>query len=210
MSEAAAHRSERFTWRDYRTWSGDERWEIIGGEAFAMSPAPGTRHQGIVTELNRQMANAFLDKPCKVYVSPTDVKLSEEDVVQPDLLVVCEKDKIKPTHIEGAPALVVEVLSPSTAAFDRVRKLRLYAASGVEEVWLVTPYPHTVEVFALDGNEYRLAGAYGREDNLQSRRFPDLMIDLDRLFDFPIDPGERIEMVKEGRPPYGRAAGDEA
>ena len=206
MSEAA-RKTARFTWRDYQSWPDDERWEIIGGETFAMTPAPNLRHQDIVTELSRQMANAFLDRPCKVYVSPTDVKLSEEDVVQPDLLVVCDKSKMKRTHIEGAPTLVIEVLSPSTAAFDRVRKLRLYAASGVQEVWLVTPYPHTVEVFALDGDEYRLAGVYGIEDTLLSRRFPDLTIDLERLFDFPIEPGERIEMVREGRPPYGRDAG---
>jgi Uma2 family endonuclease len=206
MSEAVRS-TERFTWRDYRSWSDDERWEIIGGEAFAMTPAPILRHQRIVTELNRQMANAFLDKPCSVFVSPTDVKLSEEDVVQPDLLVVCDESKMKRTHIEGVPTLVVEVLSPSTVAFDRVRKLRLYAVSGVQEVWLVTPYPHTVEVFALDGDEYRLAGVYGKEDTLTSRRFSELTIDLDRLFDFPIEPGERIEMVKEGRPPYGRGEG---
>jgi len=210
MSEAAMNRTARFTWRDYRTWPADERWEIIGGEAFAMTPAPSTRHQKIVRRLTRLLDAHFAGHTCEAYVAPVDVKLSEEDVVQPDLLVVCEKDRIKPTHIEGAPTLVVEVLSPSTAVFDRVRKLRLYAASGVQEVWLVTPYPHTVEVFALDGDEYRLAGVYGREDSLQSRRFPDLTIDLDSVFDFPIDPGERIEMVKEGRPPYGRAAANEA
>jgi len=204
------NRAERFTWRDYRTWPDDERWEIIGGEAFAMTPAPSLRHQKIVIRLSRFLEEHFETRSCEVFAAPTDVKLSEEDTVQPDLLVVCDKDKMKRTHIEGAPALVVEILSPSTAFHDRSRKLALYAAAGVAEVWLVTPYPHAAEVFALDGENYRLVCVYGREDSLQSRRFPDLTIDLERLFDFPIDPGERIAMVKEGRPPYGRADANEA
>ena len=80
-----------------------------------------------------------------------DSGLSEEDIVQPDLIVVCDANRIKPTHIEGPPTLVIEVLSPSTQAYDRVRKLRLFAASGVQEVWLVTPHPSLVEVLTLDG-----------------------------------------------------------
>jgi len=199
---AEAAKQQKFTWTDYRSWDDDTRWEIIGGEAFAMTPAPTTRHQRIVFELSRQMGNHFVDKPCDVFPSPTDVKLTDEDIVQPDLAVVCEPDKIKHSHIEGAPTLVVEVLSPSTAAFDRVRKLRLYAHCGVREVWLVTPYPWLAEVFVLDGDGYRLANAYEKDGILESTVFPDFKITLAGVFDYPIDPGERIEMVKEGRPPY--------
>ena len=212
MAQAALKSDDHFTWTDYRAWPEGERWEIIGGEAFAMSPAPGTRHQMVVTEFGRQFANAFLGKDCKVFVAPTDIRLSEEDVVQPDLLVVCDKDRIKPTHIDGAPTLVIEVLSPSTAAFDRVQKLRLYAASGVREVWLVTPLPSLVEVLNLDAGSYRIAGVYGEEETPLSVAFPDLKIDLTTVFDFPISPEERILTVKESRSPYGPApaTGDHA
>ncbi len=208
MSEAALACDEYFTWDNYRKWPDNERWEIIGGEAFSMAPAPSTRHQKIAARLTRFLEEHFEKHPCDVYIAPTDVKLSEDDVVQPDLLVVCEEDKVKETHIEGAPALIIEILSPSTAFYDRSRKLSLYAENGVAEVWLVTPYPHAVEIFVLDGKSYRLAVVYGRDDKLESRLFPELTIDLDKIFDFPIADSERIMLIKEGRPSYGKNAKD--
>ena len=128
--------------------------------------------------------------------------LSHRDIVQPDRVVVCQREQITRTHIEGAPTLVVEILSESTALYDRTRKLRLYARSGVKEVWLVTPYPWLVEVLLLDGASYRIVETYTRTDQLESPTFPDLRIALDKVFDFPLEPGEEIGMVKEGRPPY--------
>ncbi len=205
MSEATARKIDYFTWDDYKSWNDGKRWAIIAGEAFAMSPAPSLRHQSISIELAAQFQDYFRGKTCKVFPAPTDVKLSEEDVVQPDLLVVCDKNQMKGTHIEGPPTLVVEILSPSTEQFDRTRKLQLYARSGVKEVWLITPYPWLAEVFVLDGETYRLLGAYQEDEILESRTFPDLTIALAEIFDYPIDPSERIEMVKEGRPPYGKA-----
>jgi Uma2 family endonuclease len=169
-----------------------------------MSPAPTTRHQRIQLELMMQVGAFFRGKKCQVFPAPTDVKLSEFDVVQPDIAVVCDKGQITPTHIEGAPTLIVEILSPSTAAYDRIRKLPLYAASGVKEVWLITPYPWLAEVFVLDGGSYRLDRAYGKDGIVQSRVFRSLRIRLAAVFNYPIDPGERVVMVKEGRPPYGK------
>ncbi len=191
-----------FTWDDYRSWDDGERWELIGGVAYSMSPAPSTRHQRIQSELNRQFGNHFAGRKCEVFPAPTDVKLSAEDVVQPDLAVVCDPQKIKRTHIEGAPTLVVEILSPSTAFHDRSRKLKLYAESGVAEVWLVSPYPHCVEVLVLDAGKYRIDGWYGKGDALECPTFPEFKMDLEALFDFPVDPGEELKMVREGRPPY--------
>lgn len=207
MTEAASATGDRFAWDDYRTWPDDQRWEIIGGEAFAMSPAPSLRHQSISAELTAQCQAHFRGKECRVFAAPTDVKLSEEDVVQPDLLVVCDRNKMRGTHIEGAPALVTEILSSSTAAFDRVRKMRLYARSGVKEVWLITPYPWLAEVYVLDGDSYRLAQSCEKNDTLTSAVFPGLTVDLQSVFDFPIEPDEEIQMVKEGRPPYGHRGG---
>ena len=203
MKTGAAARQTGYTWSDYRTWDDDQRWQIIGGDAYAMTPAPATRHQRLVARLFRQMDRFFRGKACEVLLSPVDVKLSDEDIVQPDLVVVCDRGKIKPTHIEGAPTLVVEVLSPSTALLDRTRKMALFARSGVKEVWLITPYPWLAEVFVLDGQTYRLSGAFSKEDTLTSPTFEGLRLDLKRVFDFPLEPGEEIQMVKEARPLYG-------
>jgi len=192
-----------YTWDDYRSWDDDARWEILGGEVYAMTPAPAIRHQRVLVTLCSRLEQHFRGRPCDVFAAPTDVRLSDDDVVQPDILVVCDPDRIKPTHIEGAPTLVVEILSPSTAAFDRSRKMALYARSGIKEVWLVTPYPWLVEVFLLDGAGYRLICAYQKEEILSSPTFPDLGITLAEIFDYPIPPEEQVEMVKEGRPPYG-------
>ena len=204
MAGEAAVKLQRFTWDDYRTWDDVSRCELIGGEAFDMSPAPSPRHQSVLGELYAQFLAFLRDKPCRVFVAPVDVKLSEEDVVQPDLLVVCEREKIRPTHVEGAPTLVVEILSLRTAMFDRVYKLRLYAEVGVKEVWLVMPFPPCVEVFSLAHGRYVLDGTYSMDDVLASPAFPDLRLDLAAVFDFPLETEEERETLKESRPPYGR------
>lgn len=193
-----------FTWDNYRSWDDRRRWEIVGGEAYDMTPAPTTRHQSTLVELTSQFQTYFRGKKCKAFIAPTDVKLSDEDIVQPDLIVVCDRNKIQPTHIAGAPTLIVEILSPATAIHDRIRKMHLYAKAGVKEVWLVTPYPWLVEVFTLQGGQYRVQESYSKQDRLRSPIFPKLKIDLTKVFDFPLEPGEKIALVKESRPPYGR------
>ena len=206
MSTAPQLRHEGFSWDDYRSWRDGKRWEIISGEAYDMTPAPTTRHQKIVSRLTHHLEAYLANRPCSVYPSPVDVLLSEDDVVQPDLVVVCDESQVKSTHIEGPPALVIEILSPSTEIRDRGVKLDLYAASGVTEVWLVTPYPSLIEVFLLQDRAYRRVHAFTREQRLLSPTFAGLDIDLNALFDFPIPPEERIEMVKEGHPPYAAKA----
>jgi Uma2 family endonuclease len=204
MNGSTARKTVGYTWTNYRSWDDGQRWELIGGEAHAMSPAPSLRHQRIQSVFAAQLEAFFRGKKCQVFPAPTDVKLSEFDVVQPDIAVVCERERFQTTHIDGPPTLIVEILSPSTATYDRVRKLPLYAASGVREVWVITPYPWLAEVFVLDGGSYRLERAYGKDGVLQSRVFRSLKIRLADVFNYPIDPGERVEMVKEGRPPYGK------
>jgi Uma2 family endonuclease len=127
-------------------------------------------------------------------------------VVQPDVLVVCDPRKIKDTHIEGAPDLVVEIASPSTTVYDRTLKLELYARYGVKEYWLVTPYPHLLEVLLLDGDGYRIRKVYRKQDTLTSPTLPGLELPLAAIFDFPIPDGERILEVHESTPPYPRGA----
>ena len=190
MQQGSTARHLPYLWDDYRSWADDRRWEIIAGEAYAMSPAPSTRHQSIQLELAVQFRNRLDGRPCKPFISPVDVKLDELNVVQPDLVVVCRPEQIKSTHIEGAPALVVEILSPSTAQRDRGVKMDAYARAGVQEVWLVTPWPQCVEVYILDHDSYRRHGAFTQLHTLNSPTLPALMVTLAAVFDFPLEPGE--------------------
>ncbi|MFZ2654939.1 MAG: Uma2 family endonuclease [Victivallales bacterium] len=197
-------KEERHTWADYQKWPDEERWEIIDGEAYMMSPAPTTRHQAILRELFGSLFAFFKGHKCKLFSSPIDIKLSEEDIVQPDIVLVCDKSQIKETHIEGAPALVVEVVSPSSAVHDRMRKMRLYAEAGVKEYWIVTPFPSMVEIFLLDGKNYRMYKTFDRNQILESATFKKLRISLEEVFEFPLSPEEKkIYEVRESPAKYG-------
>lgn len=191
-----------FDWNDYRSWDDGERRELIGGEAYLMSPAPSSRHQDVVGSLFGHLFEHFRGRGCRPFVSPIDVKLSEHDVVQPDVVVICDRSSLHETHIEGPPDLVIEVLSPSTQRHDRVRKLRLYAHTGVQEYWLVQPYPALIEVLYLEDGLYRVAGTYTERDVLHSPSFPELALDLAEIFTLSIPPSERIDEVRESAPPY--------
>lgn len=147
MGDPAVTPGERFTYRQYRTWPDSERWELLEGHAWAMSPAPTTRHQRLLLKLAGRL-QAFLEgKPCEVFIAPFDVLLPagrEEDdevdsLVQPDLSVFCDPDKLRESGARGAPDLVIEILSPSTARKDQGEKFDLYARRGVREYWVVDP-----------------------------------------------------------------------
>src|SRR5512143_3044614 len=139
---AETNREARYTWTDYQTWSDEERWEIIDGVPYAMTPAPSTKHQTVAGKIYSRIERALSGKPCRPFIAPTDVRLSETDVVQPDILVVCDPAKITTTHIAGAPDLVVEILSPATSAPALRPKKALYARTGVREYVVVDPVEH--------------------------------------------------------------------
>jgi Uma2 family endonuclease len=131
----------RSTYAEYLTWPEDERRELMDGVAYAMTPAPGRRHQSILVELSRQVANLLQGADCRPYSAPFDVRLPEGDeadeqvvtVVQPDLAVVCDPAKLDDAGCRGAPDWIVEVLSPATASRDPIEKRALYARHGVKE-----------------------------------------------------------------------------
>jgi len=146
-----------FTYADYLTWPDDERWELINGDAYNMKPAPTTRHQNIVYNVSFILKSKLLNKSCRPFVAPTDVVLSEYDVVQPDVFVVCDEKKITEANIQGAPDLTVEVLSPATALKDKREKKNLYEKYGVKEYIIVDPAAQYVERFLLEEG-----GLYGK------------------------------------------------
>ena len=163
----ALHKEERYTYSDYCSWDDGERWELINGVAYAISPAPTWIHQGILVELSGQIRNFLKGKPCKVFVAPFDVRLNadagDDTVVQPDVVVICDRAKICGTGCVGAPDMVMEILSPSTSAHDRVLKLNLYQRSGIREYWIVDPESRTVSVNILDNGRYYVRG-YAESD----------------------------------------------
>ncbi len=179
-----------FTYADYCGWPGDERWELIDGEAYAMA-APGLAHQTVVGELFRQIANHLVGKPCRPFVAPFDVRLPRGDeadtevttVVQHDISVICDPTKLDERGCRGTPDWIIEVLSPSTAAKDQIQKLAAYERAGVREVWLVHPTDRVVIVYTLNA-----AGGYGKPaihetaGTLAPGLFPDLAIEWDLAF----------------------------
>ena len=149
MQDALRKEKEIFTYNDYLTWPDEERWEIIDGIAYAMSPAPKPYHQRISHTISGLFFVALTGKPCRTYAAPTDVVFSEKDVVQPDVFVVCDPKKITDDNIQGAPDLIIEILSPSTADKDRTVKKDLYARNGVKEYLIVDPHYQCVYRYIL-------------------------------------------------------------
>ena len=130
-------KDERYTYLDYYSWDDGERWELIDGVAYAMSPAPAPKHQTISRELLVQIANFLKGKPYEVFHAPFDVRLNadsdDDTVMQPDIFVVCDKSKIDDKGCNGAPDMIIEILSPSTAKRDIVLKFNAYLQAGVRE-----------------------------------------------------------------------------
>lgn len=148
----AIKRDKRCTYKDYLTWPDDERWEIIDGAAYNMSPAPKVKHQRIVIRFDYVFTSKL--KECLHFIAPTDVVFDEFNVVQPDVFVVCDRDKITEDNIQGAPNLIIEVVSPGTEIKDRREKKNLYEKSGVKEYIIVFPDREYVERYCLKDKQY--------------------------------------------------------
>jgi len=154
-------RPEGYTYADYKLWPEGERWELIQGDAWSMSPAPKRRHQTILGSLYAQLDRYFLGKPCRPHIAPVDVFLlldSEEiesatNVVQPDAFVVCDQSKLREECIVGAPDFVLEILSLSTAMKDQTQKRLLYERSGVLEYWILNPDTYEVIIYNRKNSE---------------------------------------------------------
>ena len=187
MRNEARH-THRVSYADYLGFEGDTRWELIDGEAHAMAPAPTTRHQRIVQNLAVLLSHCFRGTPCRPFIAPTDVKLSDFNVVQPDGLVVCDPANIGEAAIVGAPDLVIEILSPATEARDRREKRALYERFDIPEYWIVSQSGF-VEVYVLDEQgRYPAPTLIGLDESFTSPRFPELSVNVQDLFeDVPIE-----------------------
>ncbi|MDE0198582.1 MAG: Uma2 family endonuclease [Caldilineaceae bacterium] len=174
----------KLTYKDYRKTSDDERFELLDG-ALLKPPTPNTAHQSVQAELGWRMARFIREGGLgHLFFAPTDVVLSRTDVVQPDLLFISSErvDIITPANIQGAPDLIVEIRSDSTAERDESFKRQLYADCGVEEYWLVDPEAATISVLLLRENAYAEAATYTVGQTLTSPMLDGLSINLDDLF----------------------------
>lgn len=182
--------NKKYTYADYLTWPEGERWEIIDGSPYMMT-APSWQHQAILVELSKQFANYFTNKICNVFVSPFDLRLPEfnekdEDtstVLQPDILIVCDKSKLQKTGYYGTPALIIEITSPSSNKIDKLYKFNKYEKAGVKEYWIVEPDDKIVTIFSIqDNGRYGRPDIYSEDDNIEVKTFTDLKIDLKQVF----------------------------
>ena len=154
---------QHHTYADYLTWSATYGNEVIDGIAYVREPpAPSRLHQEVVGELYRQIANSLQGKRARVYAAPFDVRLPKhggaddqiDTVIQPDVIIVSELRKLDDRGMRGAPEWVAEVLSPSTATYDRTTKLRAFERAGVPEVWLIDPTDRTVTIYRIAAGQY--------------------------------------------------------
>jgi len=193
MGEPALKNDRIYTYGDYKNWPDDERWELIDGTAWNMSPAPNRFHQKYSAKLFQQIINFLEGHPCEVYSAPFDVLLPnfpEEDedsvttVVQPDISVICDKDKLTSKGCTGAPDWLIEIVSPYTLRKDMAIKFDLYERHGVKEYWLVDPGSKTVQVYILDekGKYPEDPVLYSEGDLVPSSVLVGLAVDLGRVF----------------------------
>lgn len=182
--------SRTYTAADYLRWNLDELVELIRGKIFKMSPAPSSNHQSISRELGGIFYLFFRNHRCQFFSAPFDVYLvhpgedykEAKNVVEPDLCVICDTDKIKKFGCVGAPDLVVEILSPTTTQKDQKDKFELYEEFGVSEYWIVSPENRSVIVNMLENGRYKTFRPATVGDRLHSGIFPKLEADLSEVF----------------------------
>lgn len=180
-----------YTYAEYKSYPEGERIEVIDGHVYYMSAAPSRIHQGIIMELST-ILNSYIKSnngPCKVYAAPFDVLLTNDtdtnnctNIVQPDISVICDKNKLNDKGCVGAPDMIVEVISPFNQSSDYVRKLNLYEQYKVREYWIVNPMKETILVYLLDDTMHYVAPeSYTFKDKIKVCIFDNLEVDFNSL-----------------------------
>lgn len=188
---------KKYTWQDYLTWPDEERWEVIDGvpykwheekgrtmktETVGMSPSPSERHQAITFNFAAHLKEKIKGAACRVYVGPLDVYYDDYNFVQPDVFVVCDKNKIK-DRIYGAPDLIIEVISPYTSLKDKRTKKILYERFGVREYILVYPEELFVERYCLEKGKYGESEVFGSQEILPLCSLEGIEVPLWEIFE---------------------------
>lgn len=181
---------QHHTYADYLIWSADSGNEVIDGVAYVREPpSPSRFHQEIVLELGRQVTNSLAGTPVRAYIAPLDVRLPKyggaddqvDTVVQPDIFIVRDVKNLDDRGMCGAPDWIAEVLSPSTANYDRTTKLRAYERAGVPEVWLIDPIDRTVTIYRIEASHYAQPVVLELKGQAAITAVPGISIDWNRL-----------------------------
>lgn len=191
MNNAAENKL--YTYADYLNYPEGERIEIIDGHIYNMAAAPSRIHQKIIMELSTIINNYIKSNngSCDVYSAPFDVILKNDNeniinsknIVQPDISIICDKNKLTDKGCTGSPDMIIEVVSPFNLASDYIRKLNLYDQYKIREYWIVNPMKETVLVYRLDNttNQYAAPESYTFNDKIKVGIYDNLEIDFNQL-----------------------------
>jgi len=183
--------SSTYSYANYLNWLFQDRVELIKGKIFKMSPAPSSIHQEIVGNIFRKIGNFLEKKPCKVFVAPFDVRFYKDDkqdlaiqtVLQPDICVICDKNKIDYKGCIGAPDLIVEILLPGNTKVELLHKYQVYQEFGVKEYWVVSQSDQSILIYTL--NEYgkfQPSKIFTLSEKITSTVLPGFELALDDVF----------------------------
>jgi Uma2 family endonuclease len=183
---------KQYSYADYMGWKLEETVELIKGYIFPMAPAPNLSHQRVSMRLTKTFLNYFEGHKCELFSAPFDVRLSKKlgdsdklitTVVQPDLCVVCDRNKLDEQGCNGAPDLIVEILSPGNTRKEMKDKMNVYEESAVREYWIIHPKENYLIIYTLnEKGKYSASLPFVEGDMVYSSIFPDMKIDLEKLF----------------------------
>lgn len=185
--------SKTYSYAEYLTWQFTERVELLKGYVRQMA-APSPKHQRVSRRLTKSFLEFFEGNPCELYYAPFDVRLYNRKksmladrevytVVQPDICVICDSTKIDDKGCNGAPDMIIEILSPSNQQTDLKDKYKLYAENGVTEYWIVYPNDAVIHQFVLKDEQYYTHGIFTQRDVISPFLFPELSFTLEGVFD---------------------------
>ncbi|GAB1462733.1 Uma2 family endonuclease [Pedobacter sp.] len=181
-----------YSYANYLNWLFDERLELIKGKIYKMSPAPSRVHQKVLTNLFIPIGNFLKNKPCVVYVAPFDVRFpngsrADKDiytVLQPDICVICDRNKLDDRGCLGAPDLVVEILSPGNNKKELLHKYKVYEEFGVKEYWVVSQSDQSILIYTLDDKgKFQPSKIFTLSEEVGSSVLPGFVLKLDDVFE---------------------------
>jgi Uma2 family endonuclease len=181
--------TKSYTYADYLKWQFDERLELIKGKIFKMSPAPSSLHQRISGIINNELYNFLKGKPCEVYAAPFDVRFTRTindaqviTVVQPDVCVICDPEKIDERGAIAAPDIVIEILSPGNNKKELQNKYEVYEEAGVQEYWIIHPSEKTFLKYTLVTGAYQASRLLTIGDEVTTPILPGFVLSLEEVF----------------------------
>lgn len=181
-----------YSYANYLNWLFDDRVELIKGKVFKMSPAPSPLHQEVSANLSSALHNYLKGKACKIYYAPFDVRFPKESkadkdiytVLQPDICVICDPEKIDVRGCLGAPDIAIEILSPGNNKTELLNKYSIYEEFGVKEYWVVSPEEKTLLKYTLNREgKYQPSKLFTLSEKVYSDVLPGFELDLDAVFE---------------------------